>query len=140
MSLYKQFTMDKTLEKNGILLEYGEDEKTKKPIRIRIARAGGSNQRFGKLLDAKFKPYRRALQTETLDTGLAEKLMKEVYAEAVVLGWENVSDKSGKALPFSPENVIKLFDELPELWSDIKEQAGRAALYRQELQEASAKN
>lgn len=139
MSLYTQFQTDKAVEKEGVVLEYGLNSK-KKVISIRIARAGGANLHYSKLLESKIKPYRRQIQNETLDNAVAEKLTKEVYAQSVVLGWENVEDQDGNELQFNQANFIKLMDDLPDLWTDIQNQATRAALFRAEILEADAKN
>ena len=139
MSLYSQFKTDKTIEKDGIVLEYGMNSK-KKIIGIRIARAGGANVQYSKLLEAKIKPYRRQIQNETLDNDIADKITKEVYAQTVVLGWENVEDENGEELEFSVANCIKLFTDLPELWFDIQQQATRASLFRAEILENDSKN
>lgn len=139
MSLYKQFKTDNNLEKEGILLEYGTNSQGN-PICIRVARAGGGNVAYAKRMEARVKPYRRQIQNETMETALIDRILKEVYAETVVLGWENVEDEKGDPLPFSTENCIKLFDDLPDLFKDIQEQSQRAALFREELREADAKN
>jgi hypothetical protein len=139
MNLYTLFKADAKAEKEGIWLEYGStvDEK---PVRIRIARAGGANVQYAKRLEALVKPHRRQIQTETIDTELVQKLLKQVYAETVVLAWENVTDEHGQPLPFSAANVIKLFTDLPDLWLDVQEQAQRAALYRADVLAAEAGN
>lgn len=141
MSLYKTFQTDTALEAHGIELEYGYvDGDETRPIRLRIARSGGSNARFAKLLEAKTKPHRRSIQTETIDKKLAERLFMEVFAETVVLGWTNVQDQEGVELPFSKENVIKVFTDLPDLWADVREQSAKASLFRQEVREVDAGN
>lgn len=139
MSLYKQFKTDNSLEKEGIVLEYGENSKGK-PIAIRIARAGGANKAYEKRMEIRVKPYRRQIQNETMESALVERIVKEVYAETVVIGWENVEDENGNPMEFSVENCIKLFDDLPDLFRDIQEQSQRAALFRAEVREADAKN
>lgn len=139
MSLYTQFATDKNVEKDGVVLEYGMNSKNK-IMSIRIARAGGANTHYAKLLESKIKPYRRQIQNETLDNAVAEKLTKEVYSLSVVLGWENIEDKEGNELEFNQANFIKLMDDLPDLWSDIQSQATRAALFRAEILETDAKN
>jgi hypothetical protein len=137
--LYAQFKTDNHLEKEGILLEYGENSKGK-PICIRVARAGGANNAYTKRMEARVKPYRRQIQNETMETALVERLVKEVYAETVILGWENVEDENGNDMDFTVENCIKLFDDLPDLFRDIQEQSQRAALFRAEVREVDAKN
>jgi hypothetical protein len=139
MSLYTQFQTDSNLEKTGILLEYGETEDGK-PICIRIARAGGANKSFEKRMELETKPIRRQLQNETVNNAQLLKLLRKVYAETVVLGWENVQDPDGKDIPFTVENCIKLFEDLPDLFTDLQEQSRRAALFRQQAREADGKN
>ncbi len=139
MSLYKQFTTDPELEKKGVLLEYGETEDGK-PVTFRIARAGGANKAFEKLMDAETKPIRRQLQNETADNKQLLRILRKVFATTVVLGWENVQDPDGKDIPFSVANCIKVFEDLPDLFIEIQEQARRAALFRASILEADTKN
>ncbi len=139
MSFYKQFETDRVVEKTGIVLDYGVNSK-KQPFQIRIARAGGANERYSKLLELRTKPYRRQIQNETLDNAVAEKITKEVYAQTVVLGWNGVEDRDGNDMPFTQENCVKLFTDLPDLWSDVQSQSTRASLFRAEILEADAKN
>jgi hypothetical protein len=69
-----------------------------------------------------------------------EKLLREVYAETVVLDWENVEDADGNPMPFNAANAVKLFTDLPDLFRDIQEQSQRSALFRAELLEREAGN
>lgn len=145
MSLFTQFTTDADLERNGILLEYG-NAANGKPIRLRVARAGGANAAYQRRMEALVKPYRRQIQTETIEPAVVERLTRQVAAETLLLGWENVDfpeTAHGPAITDAPctmENKLRLFTELPDLYTDVQEQAGRAALYRKEILEAEAGN
>lgn len=139
MSLYAKFETDRSLEKQGITLDYGPNSKGK-PIEIKIARAGGSNDAYLKRMEAKAKPHRRQIQHETIERTQLENIVKEVYAETVVLGWSGVEDRAGKEMVFSKENCLKLFNDLPDLYADIQEQAQSAALFRISVREEDAKN
>lgn len=139
MSLYAKFETDRSLEKTGITLDYGLNSK-KQPIEIRIARAGGANDAYLKRLEAKAKPHRRSIQHETIEKAQLDGIVKEVYAETIVLGWNGVEDRDGNPMDFNKENVLKLFADLPDLYTDIMEQAQSAALFRVEIREQDAKN
>lgn len=139
MSLYKLFKTDQNLETDGIFIEYGTDDDGK-PIRIKIARAGGSNKAFSKQLEKATRPYRKAIQSGMLDNATADRLYKDVFADTVVLGWENVKGADGKDLPFNRENVLKLFEDLPDLFADLREQASSVALFREEVAEQDLGN
>ena len=130
---YSVFLTDKTLEKEGIVLDYGD-------FKIKVARAGGSNAAFQKALTSKIRPYKRQLDAGTIPDDVAEKLFLEVYAESVVLGWEGVTDEDGKPLPFSKENAVKLFSDLPDLFRGVQNQAAAISNFRAEVTEDTIKN
>ena len=139
MSLYKTFQTSQHLEKNGIELQYGENDKGEE-ILIRIARAGGANSAYNKRLEALVKPYRRQITSETIDNRVLEKLILQAFAETVVLGWSGVEDAEGNALECTVENVIKLFTDLPDLFKDVQDQAQKSVLFREEILELESKN
>lgn len=122
-SPYDLFKTDPEAETEGLVLDYGD-------FQIRIARAGGANRAFARALEARLKPYRRQLQSETLDEQVAERILRETYADHVILGWRGVNDAAGKAMAFTRDNVLTLLADLPELFRDIQDQAGRVALFR----------
>lgn len=151
MGLKAQFATDVSLETKGIIIDYGMD-------RIKIARAGGANKKFERLLEAKTKHLRRAIQIGAISNEQSNVIMREVFAETVVLDWETNTGtlvepkwekgidpkdagKTGKALlPVNAENVNAVFTNLPDLFIDLQQQAQAGALYRLEINEASAGN
>lgn len=139
MNLYNTFETDKSLERDGIVLDYGFNSKNE-PIQIRIARAGGANAKFAKVLENKMKPYKRAIANDTMDNKVAEKLLVEAYADAVVISWNGVEDREGTALDFTRDNVVKVLTDLPDLFMDIQSQSQKSALFRAELREAEQGN
>ena len=131
MSLKSQFKTDKKLETKGIVIDYGE-------TRVTVARAGGANKRFSRMLDAKTKPYRRAIALGSFDDERSNAILREVYAHTVVIGWEeNVGttaepqweagispedagvESSDALLPVTPENVMSVLGNLPDLFIDL---------------------
>jgi hypothetical protein len=139
MSLYNNFKTDESLEKTGIVLEYGENSEGK-IIGIRIARAGGSNKLYASRLEALTKGYRTQIESGAIEKSTVDRIMRQVYADTVVLGWENVEDKDGKPLEFNKDNVIQLFTDLPDLFDDVRSQATKWSLFRKVEQERDAKN
>lgn len=153
MSLYEVFETDSNLEQKGVNLDYGY-------ALITIARAGGSNKKYLRTLERLTKPYRRAIQTETMDNEVAIGVLRQVYAESVILRWESrgpstvdeegnevdgemvvgIESPNGDILPFNSENVILTLKNLPELFADIQEQAGKSSLYRTAVLEEDAGN
>lgn len=139
MNLFKQFATDPQAEKEGVRFEIGVNSQGE-TIAFQIARAGGQNIRYAKVIEAKTKPYRMQIQAGTIDPEIAARLMREVFAESVVIGWEGVEDEAGHLLTYSPEAAATLFEQLPELYALLQEQAQNVALYRKEVLDNVAKN
>lgn len=139
MDLYKMFQTEEDLEKSGIRITYGVNKEGKE-VAIIVARAGGRNSAFQRVADSVLKPYRRLISNESIDPKQLRSLMMLIYARAVVLGWENVSDATGKPLEFSEDNCVKLFNDLPDLFADIQNNADNLSLFRKEALEEEAKN
>lgn len=143
-SPFDMFSTDKSKEAEGIVLNYSD------VFWIKITRAGGANEHYKRILTEKLRPYRRAIQTETIDEAASARLLREAVAEGVVQEWGTGIYPNGKGfipgpkgeepIGFSVENVIMVFERLPELFNDVYEQAGKVSLFRATEAEVDAGN
>jgi hypothetical protein len=133
-SIYDKFGTDKKAEQEGVILDYGDG------LRIRIARAGGSNIRFEKTVQTKMRRFGLQAKHDLLDPDQMREVMREVMAETVVLGWEGVTDRDGNPLAFNRENCIQVFKDLPDLFEDVLEQSRKASLFKANILEDEAGN
>lgn len=131
MSLYKNFKTDKKAESDGAWFTVSLDDNGK-PIRFLISRAGPTNPRFTAGYNRYVKPKNKDLQNSTMGLDELQKLLVKLYAEVIVLGWENVQDEKGKDLPFSQANAEKLMADLPDLFEIIVDRATNMEGFRQE--------
>lgn len=147
---YDLFKNNEELEKKGVELRYGDS------FYITVARAGGTNKRYVKAFEAKTRPHRRQIQAGTLDDATDRRIMAEVYADTVVLGWGKyvldedsgefvaqngvIPGPDGQDLAFNRDNVVKLFLDLPDLFADVVENSTKLALFRDDALEGDAKN
>jgi len=134
MSLYKKFKTSETHEQDGIWLDYGESGA------IKIARAGGANVRYVKRIEKLQKKYKRQIQLDIMDDADNVKIMREAYADTVVLDWKGVTNEDDEPMEFNKQNCIKLFTDLPDLFLDVVTQATNVALFKEHLDEETAKN
>lgn len=139
MNLYKQFETNADLEKTGVVIEYGNNSNGK-VISFRVARAGGRNTAYLTYLENKLKPHRRLIQMDTMDQKLFESIVLDAFSTTVVLGWEGVEDRNGNPIPYTPNNAINLFNDLPDLYKDLQEQSMKVALFRNEVLDGDVKN
>lgn len=140
MNLYKAYETDEKAEKEGIVIDLGLNSK-EEPIQIRVRRAGGANTRFAKVFEQKSKPYRRQMEIPgALDPKVSDRVMREVYADSVILGWTGVEDRDGNDMDYNRDNVIKLFEDLPDLFRLIVKDSQNEALFRKDIREVEAGN
>lgn len=149
MSMYSQLETDKALETRGVEVNYGS-------FRVTLARAGGANKKYEKILNARSKPHQRAMKVDMMDGDMAIEIMREVYADAIILHWEaqdakgdwvvGIEAKPKKSsakiviVPFNRENVVQAMVDLPELLLWFKEDAEKLSLYLVKELEDAVKN
>jgi len=140
--LRKMFKTVPSLEEKGVVIEYGEG------VEITVARAGGANKKFARMLTRLTKPHRRAIQTETVPEGVEKKIVMETYANSIVKDWKGITkdiitgdDADAEIqLECTAENIIAVFEALPDLFEDVAKCSQNISLYRAEILEADSGN
>lgn len=145
MSIYDLYKTDSKLEKDGVPLLFADEE-----LRITIARAGGGNTKYDRIIAANVKPYKRAIQSDLLSTDKANDILYKTFAESVIVKWETKVDgefKEGLELegvpglqPATMPNMVKVFKALPDLFEEIKAEALKVSNFRNMVREEDAKN
>lgn len=141
--MYQAYKTDSELERKGVVYEFDG-------FRITLARSGGSNSLYQQRLEALTKPYRRAIQTETISEKKSNELLMQAYIDTVVVNWEvqaedeswvqGIEGPDGEIQPFNKENVKFAFEQLPDLYLDIKELSNKTQGYKAAQLENEAKN
>lgn len=138
MSLRKHFKTDESIEREGVEYLAGG-------CKFLLARSGGGNVKYNRMMERLCKPYRKQIQSQTLDDKVSERIAHEVFAATVLLGWEGVTyedlglEGEGEA-PCTMENKLLLFAELPELFRDLQDISGERSAYLMEIREEDAGN
>lgn len=128
------FGTDTAKEVDGVVIQYGKN------LRVRLARAGGANESFRKVVEEARRPYARLIANDLLEEDTAKDIVYEAYAKAVVLEWSGVYDAEGKEIPFTVDNCIAQFKKYPDFFSFVFTESQRLANYRKAEQETEAKN
>jgi hypothetical protein len=146
MSLSKQYKTDKKAETEGIRCEMSPNEDGTIPAFV-IGRANRGNSRWAKALERITKPHRRALEMNTLPKEKAAEIWMQVFIQGSLYAWEHVllSDVTGNEndqgfAPFTNENAVSLFTNLPDLYDELSSRSGSAAEFRIEALEQEAGN
>ena len=130
MSLYKRFKTDTEKESSGIDVRYDDD------IVITVGRAGGANKKYIKAIER----VQRKLNVRKPTNEEAMEILREVYADTIILGWEGVVDEDGATMECNKENKMKLLRDLPELFDDLRNVAEASDSYKAEDIEESVGN
>lgn len=135
MSLYKTYKTDPKIEEDGRWLDYfGEG------IEIKIARAGGANKKYMRCAEKFRRKFKRQIELDRMSDDVALKEGIEVYADSVILDWKGVKDENEELLPFNRENVIKVMNDLPDLFFDLQAAAVDGKLFSADIDEQDVKN
>lgn len=147
MGLRNTFKTNATKEIEGVEIAVSINDHNNEPITIRVSRMSRSNKRYTKALEEATRPHSSAIANETLDNDLGNKLLRGVFVDTVLLGWSNLpkseltdNPDDTELLPFSRENAIALFDEMPDLYDDWEGRAKKAANFRDAEREKNAGN
>lgn len=151
MGLYKKMQTSTRLETEGIWLHIDD-------TRIKLSRAGGKNTKFIAAAEKMARENRKTM--DLLGEEKSRKLMHKLFAEVVVLDWltetqdgtldetgdpyvagqseglrytRGISGPNGEIVPYNQENVLKVFDDIPDLFRLVKETAEDPELFKQSL-------
>ena len=148
MSLRKIYGTNKAKEVSGVRLEVGMNDFNNKPIFITVSRMSRNNQKYQQAFSDKFDPHMAAIQADALGETMARKLTRELFADEILHNVENLplSDLTGndedndKVMEYTRDNVLALFEELPEVYDDWEGRAKKAANFRDKVVKAASGN
>jgi hypothetical protein len=138
-NLYNRYKTNKEAEVNGVRHVLAVDAKGVETA-IWIARAGGGNVKFLSTLNTKTKPYQRNGIVVGASADVQRQILREAYAETVIVGWENMENEDGTPMEFSKANALQLITDLDDLFTEIVALATNQELYRADRLEDEAKN
>lgn len=145
MSLRDHFKTDPELERVGVEFDYGD-------AIITLARAGGSNRAYKTALAKAVRPYRAAIDAETIRDEQLFPVLVIPFVEHVILNWvtrrtdgtlvpgiESPDGVDAEPLPFTKENAVAFLKDVPEFFYKLTANATAARAFLADL-EAAAKN
>lgn len=135
LNLYKEYESDENVEVDGAWIDLGDGAK------VKVARWGNPNHE--KVIERLRRPYRSMIRSgRDLPKQVSDRIATESLAEAILLGWEGLLDRKGKAIPYSKENALNLLSDpaLKDFRETISSIALQAETFRKESLETAAGN
>lgn len=140
--LRRMFETDKKVEREGVIVEYAPG------VEIKIARAGGANKKFAKIMQRLARPFRRAIQTDSIGEEALTAMFVTAYASTIILSWKGITKDlithddadSDIELEFTLENIEAVLHAQPNLFADIQKTSDNIAIFRAEILDADSGN
>lgn len=132
MPKLSQFSFDPRAETEGVRVHLGEG------LYVVVGRV--NSPRFVEAMRKHSGPYKFEMDRNTLSEDVAQKILVKVYAETILLGWENMQDEAGQDIPYSREAARKAMEDYPEFFNMVKDAASRMELFRSAERAEAAKN
>lgn len=130
LDVFAQFATNENSEINGSEVSFGGAQ-------LLLARAG--NAKYGKLLSQLVEKHQAELDLKNdAADALSDKIMIEVIATTILLGWSDVSYK-GKKLDYSVANAKMLLGH-KDFRREVIRLSDNIGNFRAKLEEAQAKN
>ena len=149
--MYKEMKTNAELEAQGFWIEYYRDD-GENDFRVRVARLTTTHPRYAKVID---QGVQRRGRRNGPGLGMAamQQLQRRAFlgvVEEIVTGWQRWLDGEWRdgieaedgvsTIPFTPENVRRTLEQLPELCDELHNEAMASGNFRQERLEHDAGN
>lgn len=139
MSIYTQFKTDPKAEVGGVPIKFKPNKDGTVPT-VYLARMGGANKDFSRIHTEAWKPFQGEITAGAMSDAQRLEIAVGVFVDSCVRGWSNMQDENDVAIPFSREAAIKLFNDLPELYSELAVKAAELDTFLSANLAIAAKN
>lgn len=146
-NVYELFGTQADMEVDGVWIDYAA-------FRVRLSRSGGRNTVYNKTLTKEYSKFKN-IDAKVLGDDVAREVLIKVFVKSVIKAWEVATengewksgvhvmqrDKEGnptgeiKLEKFTPENVIKVLTDLPDLFKDLMDQASTLSNFQSQAEE-----
>ena len=133
MDLFEAYSTDKKVESEGVWVPFPHVD-----VKVRLARAGGSNKQWEIARERALRPLRRRYKEEGIPDSEVVSALIEPFCTLILKDWEGVK-KEGKPVQCSQANKLALCKQLPDFFAEMLGEAGRLDNYRVVEDEADAK-
>ncbi len=137
-NLYTTYGSEPELEAVGVVIDY--ELVNKETFSIKIKRAGARNQEWKVAYNEIMKPHAQAIADGKMSEEENKKLLAEIWASTVVVGWSNLRDGEGNEVKFTKETCYELFCAFPDLLNEVIADSHMRSNFQHEEMEATAKN
>ena len=131
LDIFAQFATNEAAENDGVFVPFGEAQ-------FLVAREG--NRKYVKLLTAAVEKNQKLLDAkDDAASDLSDKIMIDVMAKSILLGWEGKVGYKGKLLPYSEANA-KMLLAIKDFRREVSKMAADIGNFKVEQVKEKEKN
>ena len=124
MDLFEAYKTDKTVETEGVWVPFPHVN-----VKIRLARAGGSNKQWEIERERALRPLRRRYKDQAIPESELFEALLEPFSKLILQDWEGVM-KGDKKVECTHKNKVALCRELPDFYHEMLGEAGQLENFR----------
>lgn len=128
--LFGAFKTNNEAEKTGRWFNFTTANEDGTLPGFKLARMSKSNPVYQTAMEATAKELRREIELDILTEDAADPIFRKVFIDTILVEWRHVQDANNQVIPFSKENAEALFEELPDLYAVLVEEARKLANFR----------
>lgn len=143
-AIYDRFITDKKKELEGVDKDFGD-------FVLTLARGGGANEDYFKVMAEMFAPYQQVMSIDEMSEDKARELSYRLLSRTVIRNWKFKENKilsvglgrdfdTGEVISPSEDNIVELFTAAHELYLEIKRFIENRTNYAAQNRQAAAKN
>ena len=141
---FEVFETEETYEVDGVWQDFGG-------WRVKLARSGGKNTAYGKMLTDEIKKLGKAT-FDAVSKEEGDEIIIRVFAKTIIKDHE-IKDENGKwkkgvyikkdgvvtVVPFNSKNMEICLQQLPEYWNKIQSYADDYTVFQREVEKEQVK-
>lgn len=120
------FKTSADLEKNGVEFEIAPG------VSFMLRPFKSTNPRVKAAMATLYKPYARQIELDTLGIEKQRDIQMKLFIQVCLAGWTGV-EIDGTPVECTPDNALRLFTELPDLFDTLQKHSNDFNNYKEDL-------
>lgn len=130
MSIFDTFKTSPKAETEGVWKDFPANKDGTVPA-FRIARMAATNPAYQKRLEAIAREFRTELTLDVFTEEQSKEPMLEVFVDTILIDWRNIQRNDGTVIEYSKDAAKALMNELPDLYTLLREYAAKISTFRE---------
>lgn len=139
MSIYETFRTNKKAEREGVWRNFPANKDGTIPG-FKLARMSSNNPEYVKRVEAINRQFKTEITLDILTEEQAKGPWLDAFVDTILIEWRNIQTPEGVVIEYTHDNAKKLMEDLPDLFTLLREDATKLSTFRDAEIETNAGN